>query len=173
MTGVDVFGRASINSSSVFKIQSNGGLTLNTDFVAVKVDRNANNILSLSANGLMANGIKCTGGAMTGNLDMGGNQITGLEMTYPPRINTQATSWSQVKQFVLDYCNLCWNLNGNDVGQNAIFGTLDNFDIKFVRNGQYYFIFNATEILLNKNLNVNNFKILNLADPTIDQDPAT
>src|SRR5208337_5219263 len=83
MTGVDVFGRASINSSSVFKIQSNGGLTLNTDFVAVKVDRNANNILSLSANGLMANGIKCTGGAMTGNLDMGGNQIPGLEMTYP------------------------------------------------------------------------------------------
>ena len=64
-------------------------------------------------------------------------------------------------------------MNGNDVGQNAIFGTLDNFDIKFVRNGQYYFICNATEILLNKNLNANNFKILNLADPTDDQDPAT
>src|SRR5579863_8676097 len=116
MAGVDVFGRSSKNS--VFKILSNGGITVINDFVAIKLDRNSSNILSLSANGLMGNGIKSSGGAITGNLDMGGNKITGLQTTYPPSESTQATSWSQVKQLVLDYDILSWNLNGNDTGQN-------------------------------------------------------
>src|ERR1051325_1797737 len=79
MTNVDVFGRPFKKSASVFKILSNGGLNLVNDIVSVKVDPNINNILSLSANGLMSNGIKTTGGVMTGNLSMSDNKIIDLD----------------------------------------------------------------------------------------------
>ena len=79
MTSVDVFGRSSKKSVSAFKILSNGALSLFNDFLSLKLDPNTNNILSLSANGLMGNGIKSTGGVMTSNLSMGGNKIIDLD----------------------------------------------------------------------------------------------
>jgi len=69
MPNVDVFGRPFKKSSAVSKILSNGGLNSSNDFVSVKVDPNTNNILSLSANGLMANGIKSTDGATRDYVD--------------------------------------------------------------------------------------------------------
>ncbi len=69
MPNVDVFGRPFKKSSSVFKIQSNGGLNSINDFLSVKVDPNTNNILSLSANSLMANGIKSIDGATKDYVD--------------------------------------------------------------------------------------------------------
>ncbi len=173
MTSVDVFGRPSKKSESILKILSNGGLNLIDGILKIKLDRNTNNILNLSANGLMGNGVKSSGGVMTGNLAMDGNQITGLDVTHPPRNKTQATSWAQVKQLVVDYSNLFWSINGNDAGQNITFGTMDDFDIKFVRNGQEYVIFHPKEVLINKNLNMNNFSLSNLAEPMNPQQPAT
>jgi len=79
MTSVDVFGRSSKKSASTFKILSNGALSLFNNFLSLKLDPNTNNILSLSANGLMGNGIKSTGGVMTSNLSMGGNKIIDLD----------------------------------------------------------------------------------------------
>src|SRR5271155_4055093 len=102
MNTVDVFGRSTKNSVSILKILSNGGLTFRNDSLSVKINPNANNVLSLSPNGLMGNGIKSTGGTMTGNLDMGGNSIMGLETNYPPRHRTQAASWGQVRELVND-----------------------------------------------------------------------
>ena len=173
MNSVDVFGRPSKKSESILKIPSNGGLNLIDAVLKIKLDCNTNNILSLSANGLMGNGLKSSGGAMTGNLAMEGNQITGLDVTHPPRNKTQATSWAQVKQLVVDYNNLFWSINGNDAGQNITFGTIDDFDIKFVRNGQDYVKFNLNEILIQKNLNMNNFRLSNLPEPMNPQQPAT
>ena len=63
MTSVDVFGSSMKKSVSVFKILSNGGLNSINDFVSVKIDPNTENILSLSANGLMGNAIKSTDAA--------------------------------------------------------------------------------------------------------------
>ena len=79
MTSVDKFGKSMKKSASFFKILSNGGLNSINDFLSVKVDPNTNNILSLSANGLLANGIKHIGGVMTGNLLMNGNKIIDLD----------------------------------------------------------------------------------------------
>jgi hypothetical protein len=167
MAGVDVFGRSSKNSVSILKVLSNGGLNLITDVLGIKLDPNANNMLRLSANGLMASGV------MTGNLVMNGHRVIDLDTTYPPQINSQATSWSQVKQFVTDYGNLSWDLNGNAAGVNTTFGTLDNFDIKFVRNKQDYLLFKANRILVKKNVDMSNIKVVNLKNPTDPQDAAT
>ena len=78
MTSVDVFGRQFKKTESNFKLLSNGGLDSINDSLSIKVDPNTNNILSLSANGVMASGIKSTGGMMTGNLNMKNNKITDL-----------------------------------------------------------------------------------------------
>lgn len=58
MSTVDVFGKSKKKATAVIKILSNGGLSLINDFVSVRLDPNNNNILSLSANGLMVDGIK-------------------------------------------------------------------------------------------------------------------
>ena len=58
MTSVDVFGRISKKSESVVKLLSNGGLNLTNDSLQIKLDPNASNVLSLSANGLMGYGLR-------------------------------------------------------------------------------------------------------------------
>jgi len=78
MPNVDVFGRQFKKIDPSVKLLSNGGLNSINDSLSVKVDPNINNILSLSANGVMVNGIKSTGGVMTGNLNMENNKISDL-----------------------------------------------------------------------------------------------
>jgi len=175
MTNVDVFGRSTKNSksASVLKVLSNGGLSFINDVLGIKLDPNTNNVLRVSANGLMGNGIKATGAVMTGNLSMSGNKVTDIDTTYPPQTNSQATSWNQVKQLVTDYSNLSWSLNGNSAGVNASIGTLDNFDVKLVRNKQNYLTLKSNEILMNKNVDMSNFKVKNLIDPTDSKDATT
>src|SRR5580692_913660 len=58
MTSVDVFGRTSKKSESNVKCLSNGGLNLTNDSLQIKLDPNASNVLSLSANGLMGYGLR-------------------------------------------------------------------------------------------------------------------
>ena len=175
MTNVDVFGRSTKNSksASILKVLSNGGLSFIKDVLGIKLDPNTNNVLRLSANGLMRNGIKATGAVMTGNLSMSGNKVTDIDTTYPPQTNSQATSWNQVKQFVTDYSNLSWSLNGNSAGVNASIGTLDNFDVKLVRNNQNYLTLKSNEILMNKDVDMSNFGVVNLINPTNSKDAAT
>src|ERR1700730_5678887 len=78
MNTVDLFGRQYKKLESNVKVLSNGGISSINDSLLVKIDPNINNMLSLSANGLMGNGIKSTGGVMTGNLSMSGNTIIDL-----------------------------------------------------------------------------------------------
>jgi hypothetical protein len=115
MTNVDVFGKTLRKSTPVFKILSNGGLSSINDSLMVKVDLNSKNILSLSANGLMANGIKSTGGVMTGNLSMIGNKIIDLD---DPINSGDATTKNYVdNRKVKSTCGLIPNLCGNNSKQ--------------------------------------------------------
>ena len=175
----NVFGQTKNFNSSKPKAKQisvavNGGLDFKSDNLLIKLDPNPSNDLSLSNLGLIGNALKLSGGSLTGDIVMNGNKITGLDINYPPNITTQATSWSQVKKLVDDYSRLSWTINGNNAaGQNIKFGTLDNFDLEFIRNGQFYLIFNGSEILLNKTLNMNNFSLCKLLDPINAQDAST
>ena len=113
--------------------------------------------------------MKLSGGSLTGDIVMNGNKITGLDTNYPPRINNQATSWSQVRKLVENYNLLNWSLNGNDVRQHTSFGTTDNFDIRFIRNAISYLILNINEIQFLKKVNMNNQSLANLVDPRFER----
>jgi hypothetical protein len=126
--------------------------------------------MTLSTN--LALKVDKSGDTMSGNLDTGGNVIMGLETTYPPRIDTQATSWSQVQKCVSDCSNLCWSLNGNDCFEDVILGTFDDYDINFIRNNKKYLTFNSSSVMLNKGLNANVHTIFNLANPVGHNDAA-
>ena len=90
-------------------VTSSGGLGISSSNTFIKLDPNPSNDLSLSNLGLICNAMKLSGGSLTGDIIMNGNKITGLETNYPPKNNTQATSWSQVQKIVEDYNLLNWN----------------------------------------------------------------
>ena len=117
MTSVNVFGRSSKKSTSIFKILSNGGLDSINDSLLVKIDPNISNILSLSANGLMANGIKSTGGMMTGNLSMGGYKITDLHAGDPSHSQDVVTKNYVDNRKVKNTCGFIPNLYNNSSKQ--------------------------------------------------------
>src|SRR5437870_2383050 len=76
MNTVDLFGRQSKKLESNVKVLSYGGLASINDSLSVKIDPNVNNILSLSANGLMANGLKLV---ERGELNMKSNKLINVK----------------------------------------------------------------------------------------------
>src|SRR6266849_2961359 len=97
----NVFGQTK-NSKTISSVgvTSSGGLGISSGNIFIKLDPNPSNDLSLSNLGLISNAMKLSGGSLTGDIIMNGNKVTGLETKYPPKNNTQATSWSQVRQIV-------------------------------------------------------------------------
>ena len=129
MTNVDVFGRPFKKSAFVFKILSNGGLNLANDIVSVKVDPNINNILSLSANGLMSNGIKTTGGVMTGNLSMCDNKI--IDMDEPTNSADAATKNYVDNKNVKNTCGFIPHLFSNSSKQGFTITSSSEFNLNY------------------------------------------
>src|ERR1044072_30031 len=129
MTNVDVFCRPFKKSASVFEILSNGGLNLVNDIVSVKVDPNINNILSLSANGLMSNGIKTTGGVMTGNLSMCDNKI--IDLDKPINSADAATKNYVDNKKVKNTCGFIPHLFSNSSKQGFTITSSSEFNLNY------------------------------------------
>ena len=127
---VDVFGGMSKKSGNVLQVLASND--------RIKLDPDINNTITLSANGLLGIGVKSTGGRITGDISMGTNKITELNEEYPPSHNSQAVSWSQVRSLVEELDLFYWDLGGNNTGKNVQMGTLDNFNIYFIRHTQEY-----------------------------------
>src|SRR5579872_2638797 len=114
MNTVDLFGRQYKKLESNVKVLSNGGLSSINDSLSVKVDPNVNNLLSLSANGLMANGIKLN---ERGEINMKNNKL--INVKNPVDSQDAATK---------DYVNAQVKLKVNKTG-DKMFGKLDmNFN---------------------------------------------
>src|SRR2546426_3849346 len=106
------------------------------------------------------------------NLDMNNKKIIGLDQGYPVLNNSQATSWAQVAQLVVDSSNASWVQAGSNLSITGKLGSLNNFDFNIIRNNINYINFNNTEIQLLMDINANNKKIYNLLDPVGQQDAA-
>ena len=113
---------------------------------------------------LSSSGLKTTGGVMTGDISMGNNKITELNEDYPPH-NSQAVSWSQSIKLGEEMGMQYWQLNGNTTNQNTKIGSLDNFNVEFIRNNQECLTLRQQRIMVKKDLDMSNCKIYNLADP--------
>src|SRR2546426_1675701 len=129
MTNVNIFGRTFKKTASEFKILSNGGLNVFNDFLSIKVDPNINNILSLSANGLMATGIKSTGGEMTGNLLMSGHKI--IDLDEPTNSTDVVTKNYTDNKKVKNTCGFIPYLYSNSSKQGFIVTTSTEFNLNY------------------------------------------
>ena len=159
---VDVFGGMSKKSGNVLQVLASND--------RIKLDPDINNTITLSANGSLGIGVKSTGGRITGDISMGTNKIVELNGEYPPSHHSQAVSWGQVQTLVEELDLFYWDLRGNTVKENVKIGTLNNFNVYFIRHKQEYFSLRQNRITIKKEIDMSDCKIYNLFDPINPQD---
>ena len=125
---------------------------------------------------LLNNYLRKSGDIMTGDIDLGGNKVTNLA---PPDQDDDACTLRVVNErfgeAVAHADRLETSLlhkNGDEGAGVLKIGTINNQNVEFIKNDEGFLTFDDT-VKLNKDLDIQRHKILNVMDPVEDEDVVT